>query len=169
VRIIKLILVSLLILSTVVCFISFFLPSRIRISRTIRIDANSETVMNELRDPERWKDWYPGADSAEFFYQSGMIKGLVLKKKPFLSLVVNEIKESEVLTTYNKAASRKSILSTWRVFPETSFNHVTVQWYLDFHIQWYPWEKFSSLVYDRFYGSLMDQGLENLKKKAELK
>ena len=125
--------------------------------------------MKELSNPVQWKAWYPGADTADFFYESGAVKGLVLKKHPWLALVISEIKENEILATYNRASGNQKILSTWRIFPETGFNHVTVQWYMDFHLRWYPWGKFASLVYDKFYGSMMDQALDQLKSAAESK
>lgn len=123
--------------------------------------------MQELSDPARWKDWYPGADTASFYYEAGTLKGLVLKEHPKLSLVIREQRENEVLANYNRSSSSQPILSTWRIYPETGFNHVTVQWYLDFHLRWYPWEKFASLVYDKFYGSMMDHALERLKTALE--
>ena len=154
-------------MSLVTCAISFFLPSRIRVSRTIRINSNSEVVMKELSDPVQWKVWYPGADTAGYFYESGVIKGLMIKKDPMLSLVITEAKENEVQAIYTRGNGDQKILSTWRIFPEIALNHVTVQWYMDFHIKWYPWEKFASLVYDKFYGSMIDKGLESLKSKSE--
>lgn len=168
-RLLKLIIVSLLSLSFVICLISFFLPSHIRISRTIRIDSSSEAVMEELNDPQRWRDWYPGADSADFFYESGEIKGLVLNKHPRLVLVINEIMEYEIQGTYNKEPENQRLFTSLRVFPEPGFNHVTVHWYMDFYLSWYPWKKFASLMYDKIYGSLMDNGLVKLKKVVEAK
>jgi len=44
---------------------------------------------------------------------------------------------------------------------------VTVQWYFDFHFAWYPWEKFTSLVYDKQLGPVMEQSLINLKHYSE--
>jgi hypothetical protein len=39
----------------------------------------------------------------------------------------------------------------------------TVQWYFDFVFRWYPWEKFSSIVYDKQLGPAMEKSLNNLK------
>jgi hypothetical protein len=45
--------------------------------------------------------------------------------------------------------------------------HTTVQWYFDFHVKWYPWEKFQSIVYDQQLGPVMEKSLNNLKRIAE--
>jgi len=44
---------------------------------------------------------------------------------------------------------------------------LTLQWYMDFKLKWYPWEKFRSLFYENIYGVQMEQGLHNLKELAK--
>jgi hypothetical protein len=41
-----------------------------------------------------------------------------------------------------------------------------VQWYFDFEVNWYPWEKFGSILFDRQLGPSMERSLETLKKNA---
>jgi hypothetical protein len=43
----------------------------------------------------------------------------------------------------------------------------TVQWYFDFQVKWYPWQKFQSIVYDQQLGPVMEKSLGNLKRIAE--
>jgi len=38
---------------------------------------------------------------------------------------------------------------------------------MDFHLKWYPWEKFSSMLLENRYGPMMEQGLAKLKKVVE--
>ncbi|OQY95932.1 MAG: hypothetical protein B6D37_04020 [Sphingobacteriales bacterium UTBCD1] len=166
-RFIKPAIFGILVFGFVVLVISFFIPSRIRIARTVRVSTNKEEVMKELADPVKWKDWYPGADSLSLFYDSGMAKGLILKDKPVFNFVLKEVKENEVTAYYDNG--KEKIFSTWRVFPEVDSNNTTIQWYLDFYMGWYPWKKFSSLFYDKLYGSQMDSGLDRLKKNLESK
>lgn len=168
-RIFKLIFLSLLSLSVVICIISFFLPSHIRISRTIRIEKNSEAVMKELIDPSKWKNWYPGADTADFYYESGKIKGLVLKKDPWLVLKLDDVKEFEIIASYIKKTEDQKLLTVLNVFPDQDSSQVMVQWYMDFHPGWYPWKKFASLMYEKTYSPVIDKGLSNLKTRVEEK
>jgi hypothetical protein len=46
-------------------------------------------------------------------------------------------------------------------------NVTVVQWYFDFHLHWYPWEKFSSLLLESQVGAPMERSLDKLKKLAE--
>jgi len=38
---------------------------------------------------------------------------------------------------------------------------------MDFQLQWYPWQKCGSLLYEGTYGRMMEQGLQNIKKLAQ--
>ncbi len=59
--------------------------------------------------------------------------------------------------------ANKKILTGWEIVPTIGSNSVTVQWYLDFHLRWYPWEKFTSFMFEKIYNPQLQQGLDNLK------
>jgi hypothetical protein len=42
-----------------------------------------------------------------------------------------------------------------------------VQWYFDFYLRWYPWEKFGSIIYDDRMGPGMEKSLAQLKTLVE--
>ena len=143
-RVIKLGLISLVVFSLLITFISFLFPSHVRISKAIDIKAETKVVMEQLRDTSKWKNWYPGADSAAVL--------------PFITAVT----DTTVLANSTMMKGRKGITG-WNVFEAAIPNTVTVQWYMDFHLRWYPWEKFSSLLLEKRFGLMMEQGLEKLK------
>ncbi len=61
----------------------------------------------------------------------------------------------------------KPMISGWKCIQQPGADSTTLQWYMDFKLRWYPWEKFSSLVFDKSYGGRMEQGLNNIKKIVE--
>ena len=61
----------------------------------------------------------------------------------------------------------RPIVTGWNAITHQSTDSTTVQWYIDFQLRWYPWEKFSSLLFEKNYGVRMEEGLSNLKKLAE--
>jgi hypothetical protein len=71
--------------------------------------------------------------------------------------VITAVTDSAVLVQQKKAGSG------WNVLDAGVPNTVTVQWYMDFHLRWYPWEKFSSLLLEKRYGPVMEKGLGNLR------
>ena len=34
---------------------------------------------------------------------------------------------------------------------------------MGFHLRWYPWEKFTSFMFERIYNPQLQKGLDNLK------
>jgi len=143
-RIIKLGFISLIAFAVLITFISFFFPSKVRISKAIDINADRAAVLAQLKDTANWRNWYPGIDSAESFP------------------VITAITDSSVTAGSTMTNGRKGITG-WNVYAAAIPNTVTVQWYMDFRLRWYPWEKFSSLLLEKRYGPVMERGLEKLK------
>ncbi len=120
--------------------------------------------MSRIADPTNWKSWYPGADTAAYFIDDGKIKGITTGD--MRALVITGINDSAVMTM-NAGPHSKRGESGWNIFPGRIPNSFTVQWYMDFHLRWYPWEKFSSLLLEKRYGAMMEQGLTSLKAQLE--
>ena len=145
--------------------ISLFIPSTVRITKAIQINAPEEGVLNQLTHVSNWKNWYPGADSSKFFYENNRLKGLILDEHKKQYLILTGKRENEVTAEY--LLPNKKIPTGWLFATNTNSSSVTVQWYMDFHLRWYPWEKFSSFMFERIYHPQLQQGLENLKKYVE--
>ncbi len=163
-RIIKLGIISIIFFAFLITGFSLFFPSNIRISKAIDINASKDTVLLQISMADNWKYWFPGADSAELIIENGKVKGISTINKQ--QLIIQEITDSTVLAITKKAGFKDGE-SGWNFFPTSVPNTITVQWYMDFHLHWYPWEKFSSLLLEKRYGPMMEIGLSNLKKLIE--
>ncbi|MBK8953439.1 MAG: hypothetical protein IPM85_15440 [Chitinophagaceae bacterium] len=140
-KIIKLGFISILAFAVVITLFSLLIPSHIRISKATDINAVREVIMVQVKDSANWKNWYPGADT--------------VKVESAISAVTDS---SVVINT--KGRSESGFILYNPGIPGIT----TVQWYMDVHLRWYPWEKFSSLLLEKRYGPLMEQGLDKLKK-----
>jgi len=158
-RIARLIITSVLVLFLIITIISLFIPSHVRLSKAVQINSSKESVMTQISDPEKWRNWYPGADSSKFFYEDDSIKGLILEPNKRRYIIITGKKDDEVTAVY--LLPNKQIPTGWQV--ATAENSVTVQWYIDFHLRWYPWEKFTSFLFEKVYNPQLQQGLNNLK------
>ena len=165
-RIFKLAILSFVFLFLLVTIISFFLPSHIRITRTQQINSLKEAVMEEISDPAKWKNWYPGLDSAELFYIDNIAKGVVQNKKREQVILITGKKDNEVMTEY-RVSGKTKITGGWKL--TAAEGSVMIQWYMTLHVRWYPWEKFAGLLYERSFATQMKTGLIRLKEKVELK
>ncbi len=158
--IIKLGFISLIVFALLITGISLFIPSHIRISKATDISANKDSVMQQIADAANWRKWYPGADTSAFYREANKIKGIITGDKQ--ALIIKETNDSAVLTV-NAGPNSKRGESGWNIFSGSTPNIVTVQWFMDFHLRWYPWEKFSSLLLEKRYGPMMENGLQKLK------
>jgi hypothetical protein len=163
-QVIKLGLISVLVFALLITGISLFFPSQVRISKAIDITGDRDSVWMQIKDPANWKNWYPGADSMAPLYVGGEIKGIL--SDSMQGLLLTAVTDSTALATNTGPLAKKGE-SGWNIFPGGVPNTVTIQWYTDFHLRWYPWEKFSSLLLEKRYGPIMEQGLTNLKKRVE--
>jgi hypothetical protein len=151
VRVIKLALLSIFFLFTVVTLISLLIPSHVRISKAINIHGSTDSALALVKDTARWKQWHPAfipSDSALKF--------------PTVQITTQSANDSEVVMQLQQA-NKPVVINGWKVYEHQGADSLTLQWYMDFHIKWYPWSKFGSLFYENTYGVMMQQGLENIR------
>lgn len=163
-RFIRLLLISFIFLFLLVTGISLFIPSHVRISKAINLKADKDTVMSHIGDPVKWAGWYPGLDSARLFYENGIMKGYILDRQSTAYIVLTGKTENEVTAEF-VGPQLNPVINGWKLV--NSRDSLTLQWYMDFHLRWYPWEKFASLLLEKSYGTKMEQGLAGLKKQVE--
>ncbi len=159
-RIIKLGIISIIVFALLFTGISLLFPSHVRISKAIDITTDKDSLMIQIADATKWKNWYPGADTLPLLFIEGKVSGIITDSMQ--GLIIKEVNDSAVLAM-NVGFHLKRGESGWNIFPGHIPNSFTVQWYMDFHLRWYPWEKFSSLLLEKRYGPMMEQGLDRLK------
>ncbi len=158
---IKLGLISLVVFSLLITGISFFFPSNVRISKATDIQTSRDSVLTQLSDLSNWKNWYPGADTMQLLLEDGKIKGLQVNSSEGM-IRLTGISDT-VVTAITSGPAVRNAETGWNLFDGSRPNTVTIQWYMDFHLSWYPWEKFSSLLLEKRYGLMMEKGLDKLK------
>ena len=78
----------------------------------------------------------------------------------------NTVSDSLITATIS-SPGKNSLLNGWQFYSHQGRESYTLQWYIDFKLRWYPWEKFGSLFYEATYGKMIEQGLSNIKKHAQ--
>lgn len=135
--------------------ISLLIPSHIRISKAVNIGAPRELILSFIKDRQSWSQWYPafmGKDSAQR-----------RKQVEILPLMASD---SELVYQLRQQ-DKMPLINGWKVYRYPGGDSVTLQWYADFNLKWYPWQKFGSLFYENTYGVMMEQGLSHLKQLSE--
>jgi hypothetical protein len=168
-RYIRFIIISFVVLLLLLTGISFMIPKHMRIARTVSIAAPKDSVMAQIRDVTRWKNWYPGLESTKPYLINGEVRGAIFDDSDPSNpvyIAIGEQKENEVTARF---VPRKlnAVINGWVVADGPAPGTVTLQWYMNFNLRWYPWEKFSSLILEKTYGPPMVEGLNNVKNSVE--
>ena len=158
-RVIKLLIISVIVLFLLLTTIAALLPSKVRISRAIDINRPTGEVYPWVSEIRQWEDWNLFVQKLEDKQWSvGKVSGKTMTiqlKQSNLKTVVTEWKQPD----------GKVFTGGFNLIPNDSLT--TVQWYFDFSFKWYPWEKFSSIVYDAQVGPSMQESLMQLKNRVE--
>lgn len=150
-RLIKLALISIVFLFIVVTAISLMIPSHVRISKAINVSGSKDSIFALISDTGRWKQWHPA-----------FIQNDSTPRFPSVH-IVNRTQNDSAIVMHLQQAGRPEVVNGWKIYQHGSVDSLTLQWYMDFHLKWYPWQKFGSLFYENTYGVMMEQGLENIK------
>lgn len=161
-RVIKLGLLSFFFLFILITLISLFIPSTVRISRAVNVYTDPSQVLVPVRNLQQWSQWYPGLKTLppgkiQFSNQSGKPVMTI----PGSTVIIKTANDQQVLADL-VGAKGKTIMNGFNAITHNQSDSVTLQWYMDFSLKWYPWEKFGSMLYEKMYGATMEQGLSNL-------
>jgi hypothetical protein len=161
-KLIKLVVISAVILFLLITALSLLLPSHVRISRAINIEARGQVLpyVASLRQWIKWNTFVQRADSAGTLAK---ITDTLLVAGQIEIKLVNT--EGVAINTMWKQPNGKPAACEFLILPGDNYN--VVQWYFDFNLDWYPWQKFQSIVYDKQLGPSMELSLEQLKKLVE--
>lgn len=157
-RVIKLGIISLIVFSVIVYLFSLIIPSHVRISRAVTIYKSKIDIANYVSDLRTWKNWNNmilKQDSTGGAFEKDSYKGTNL------TVNLRSVAPDSVITTWQYANS-KPVNSGFYLVQSLSDTTVA-QWYFDFHLKWYPWEKFGSIIFDQELGPPMEKSLSDLK------
>jgi len=145
-RYLSLIIISAIVFFLLFSFISLFFPSSVTISKAVNVYAKIETVWPQIDGKENREKWNP-------------LEATLFKSEKPLEL----IEKTNAKHVYKVNASGKNMVSGWQCLPLPASDSVVIQWYVKIPLRWYPWEKFSSLLFEKRLGVPMQQGLDSLK------
>lgn len=161
-RIIKLGIISFVFFFLLITGFSLFIPSRVRISRALNTGVTTDSLFRKyVADLSRWKYWNPGFDSVSLAGNAEADGRLTIAHVGTTDIRLTMTGDSLVTVTY-EAPGKRPITETFRKIEHPQQDSVIIQWYKDFKLRWYPWEKFSGLTFEKRYGSVMEEGLSRL-------
>jgi hypothetical protein len=168
IKILRLIIISIISLFLVLTIISLFIPSDIRLAKVVNVQTVADSVWPQLDNMKNWENWYPGMkdtagrdllvlDSSNGRTTKIRLNNTVIRLNP---------QQADEITADLEKGKRHNKMG-WKVISYTQGDFVTVQWYMDIHLKWYPWQKFASLLFEKMYNPQMEKGLQDLKARLE--
>lgn len=168
-RFLKLALISVFVLFALITSIGLMFPKDVTTSRTISINATPDSLYHFLADVKYWKLWMQGAKDTTIQFLSAKTSGAGTVAK----IGSNEVSISKATPSSIEMiweGERGSIMTSgFEILSDPSQHITTVEWYFQQHLQWYPWQRFSSMLNEKMLGPGMEKSLDTLKEIAEEK
>lgn len=159
---VKLIIIGAVALFIVMLVLSLLIPSHIKVSRAINLNADCDTVLKRIDDLKEWKKWYPGFENVN-------LTETVTKDNKIVAANAGGIRISVVMANDSVVAvqmfkSDRPVNVSWKLIHYSHVDSLTLHNSMDFDLKWYPWEKLSGLLFEKTYGPVMEEGLRKLAK-----
>ena len=155
-KLIKLALISILILSVLVTVISFLFPSTVIVSRAIEVKTSPDKIAFYTADLKHWNEWMSDWKKNEVRLQNNTA---------FIGTQTIQFESStDSSVNYKWVATGQApykVKIEW--FPLGQGNYV-IHWTFEQHVRWYPWEKFQTLLNEKLLGTKMEVELQNLQR-----
>lgn len=160
-RFFKLGIVSIFILFILATSIGLLLPSKVIVSRATNITASKDSLLHLIQDIHQWKLWVNG--------MSGDKINILTPTHAWLNeteVTITSIHNDEIESKWvgKNGTTQQSLI---RIIQNANSSNVVVQWQFIETLQWYPWQRFGSLVNEAVMGTQLENNLANLKKIAE--
>ena len=168
-RFIKPVFIGIIGLSVLVTLISLLLPSEVHGRRGIVINADKKMIMEQILDCSNWKHWQPNFMTDSLLVVTDAYGDAVIDhngKKDFYKKKPGSVSDSSA-TFIQSREGENDVVHIFTLTKDAATNGTYADWKFITHLKWYPWEKFSGFFTESFTAPGMEQGLENLKKKAE--
>jgi hypothetical protein len=162
-RFIKLIGVSVVILFALVTALGLLFPSQVIVSRAVDITVPKDSILLLIKDINGWKKWVDGMNDQSVVISSPT-KALLGKT----DVTITKVSDSSVASVWVGRNGKQQTCSI-NLFGDSTRIQTVVQWEFQQQLQWYPWERFASMMNDKILGTMMEKNLNNLKVLAEKK
>ena len=167
-KFIKLAIISIVVLFTIITCIGLLLPSTVRVTRNITIHATQDTLYHFISDVKYWKLWLEGAKTSPVQFLSartqqgtGVVALIGGKEVDIVKATKNKVE------TLWKSSNGSHQAGIFQLAEDTVVHSTNINWYFEQKVNWYPWERLSTLSNDKILGPGMEQSLDNLKAIAE--
>jgi hypothetical protein len=173
----KKILLIILSIPILLLLVSLFLPSKYRVERATVINAKPAAIFARINTPNQWPEWtawtvakYPDMKITFSGPESGVGATYAWEGKSSGQGTLKLTRsEPDKLVGYDLEFDHGKYLSKGDFVLEPSGDSVKVTWSNEGDLGWNPVSRYFGLLMDKMMGPDFEEGLRNLRKKAEAK
>lgn len=174
-KILKILFIAILSIIILLLIISFFLPSKMHVERSLVINAPTEIVFDQINTLKKWEQWSPWIkmDSTLKMTYEGPESGVGAayrwvgnpKTTGSGKLTISESRPNELIVTDLDLGEGGTGTGGYKFEPADS--GVKVTWYMDSEMGLNPVMRYMGVMMKGVMENLFDQGLNDIKKIAE--
>ncbi len=154
-RLIKLVIISLIVLSAIITAISSLFPSTVMVSRAVEVSANATQIEHFVSDLNQWQNWMSDWKQNKATWKDSTVY--------IGTQTIKLVAKNDTSVTYDWVATgQRPYIVRFEWIPLQKGIYV-IHWSFEQHVKWYPWEKFQTLLNEKVLGYKMDMELANLR------
>jgi hypothetical protein len=154
-RLIKLVIISLIVLSVLITAISALFPSTVIVSRAMEMSASANQIAHYASDLNQWKFWMSDWKENKATWKDSTVY--------IGTQTIKQVAKSDTTVIYDWVATgQRPYIVKFEWIPTQKGIYV-VHWSFEQHVKWYPWEKFQTLLNEKVLGYKMEMELANLR------
>ena len=153
-KLIRFALISIVLLGLLITAISSLFPSVVITSRAVEVNASKAQIQHCIQDLSAWKGWM-----SDWKDQPVLIQNKMAKVGSQTIQIISSTDSTLLLNWVATGQAPYKVLFEWIPLKEGTY---VVHWSFEQRVQWYPWEKFQTLLNEKVVGAKMEEELQHL-------
>lgn len=153
-KLIRFAFISVLVIGILITAISSLFPSVVITSRAVEVNATSAQIQHCVSNLSAWKGWM-----SDWKDQSVLVQDSVANVGTQRIELVSKTDSTVILNWIATGQAPYKVQIEWLPLKEGTY---VIHWSFEQHVQWYPWEKFQTLLNEKVLGAKMEEELQHL-------
>lgn len=153
-KLIRFAFISMLVIGILITAISSLFPSVVITSRAVEVNATSAQIQHCVSNLSDWKGWM-----SDWKDQSVLVQDSVANVGTQRIELVSKTDSTIILNWIATGQAPYKVQIEWLPLKEGTY---VIHWSFEQHVQWYPWEKFQTLLNEKVLGAKMEEELQHL-------
>jgi hypothetical protein len=167
-RYLKLFISALMVFAVLLSIISWLMPSKIMLVRTVMVAADRQDIQFQFADLRNWRNWNPYFRDmpAESMVLADSNRLVWLENDDSMKMTLDGISDNQALIKLERegAYPMNNSMSILEIDDSPGWQ---VEWRVTASLPWYPWERFAAIFFDKTAGPSFEEALASLKAYCE--